>query len=90
MTSDARTTVLDKLTEYTKTELLGGQQADDLTSTTPLLEWGVLNSLQTARLLAYLREEFGVRVPPARLNGHHFRDLESITDLVTSLRAPAN
>lgn len=40
MLQDNRTELLDKLTEYTRVELLGGQNADELTSQTPLLEWG--------------------------------------------------
>lgn len=89
MPRENRTVLLDRLTEYTRSELLGGQAADDLDAQTPLLEWGVLNSLETARLLAFIREEFDVRVPPAQVTSAHFRNLETIADLVSTLQADA-
>ena len=86
MPQEDRTALLDKLTVYTRDELLGGK-SDDLDAQTPLLEWGVLNSLETARLLAYIRDEFDVRIPPAKVTATHFRNLDSITDLVSELQA---
>ena len=80
--------VLDRLTDYVRRELLGigapggGVQ---LAGDTPLLQWGVLNSMNTARLLTFIREELGVTVPPASITGRHFRDLNSISSLVLSL-----
>lgn len=50
----------------------------------------MLNSLETARLLGYIRDEFDVRVPPAKVTAHYFRNLDSITDLVSELRADAS
>jgi acyl carrier protein len=52
-----------------------------------LLEWGILNSVETARLTVFLRQECGVRVSPTQVNAENFRDLESITDLVSTLRS---
>ncbi|TDV52024.1 phosphopantetheine-binding protein [Actinophytocola oryzae] len=86
MSDTERQALLEKLTRYVSDEVLGEQDATDLTTTTPLLEWGILNSVETARLTVYLRQEFGVRVPPMQVNAEHFKDLESITDLVTELR----
>ena len=80
-----RGVVLTKVTDYVRRELLGGDPGDDLTSRTPLLEWGVLKSLDTARLVTYLRKEFDVRVPSTHMVGENFRDIESIADMVTAL-----
>jgi acyl carrier protein len=52
----------------------------------PLLEWGILNSLSTTRLIGFIRTQFGVDVPPESLVGANFKDLNSITRLVTGLR----
>ena len=87
MDHDHRAEVARKLTEYVRTRLLGPDEAAELTPATPLLESGVLNSVGTARLLAYLRDEFGVRVPPTKVTGAHFRNLDNITDLVLELQA---
>ncbi|MGK5533263.1 phosphopantetheine-binding protein, partial [Streptomyces sp. URMC 129] len=58
----------------------GGVDAD-----TPLLEWGILNSMNTAKLLTFVREELGVEVPVTRITGRDFGSLRAITDLVHSL-----
>lgn len=52
----------------------------------PLLEWGILNSLSTTRLVGFIRNQFGVEIPPESLVGANFKDLNSITLLVTGLR----
>jgi acyl carrier protein len=52
----------------------------------PLLEWGILNSLSTTRLVGFIRDQFGVEVPPELLVGANFKDLNSITRLVVDIR----
>jgi acyl carrier protein len=88
MTDDERVVVARKLVEFVEKHLLDGKDVGELTTTTPLLEWGLLNSIETTRLVAYIREEFSVRVPPTDMVARHFKDIESITELVTSLRTP--
>lgn len=88
MADDGRTDVVEKLVEFVRRELLDGKDVTELTTTTPLLDWGLLNSIETTRLVAFIREEFAVRVPPTDMVSRHFKDIESITDLVVSLRAP--
>jgi acyl carrier protein len=78
--------VVAELAEYVRTELLGDRTAE-LGPTTPLLEWGILNSMNTARLLAHIRERHGVTVPPTYLVGNNFRDLSRIADMVVALAA---
>jgi acyl carrier protein len=82
MPTDQFTHVLAVLTKYVLTNLLGDENAADLTADTPLLELGLLNSIETARLVAYIRETFGVRLPPASMNAGNFRDLNAIASLV--------
>ncbi len=85
---DHRQEVLRQLTEYVRRELLGEAGEDgvvQLAPDSPLLEWGVLNSLNTARLLAFMRDELSAVVPAVHVTGRHFRDLNSLTDLVLSL-----
>ena len=79
--------LLDRLSDYVRKELLGeaGPGGSELAPDTPLLEWGVLNSMNTARLLTFIREELGVTVPPASITGRHFKDLNSVCALVLSL-----
>jgi acyl carrier protein len=80
---------LEKISGYVRDELLGAESGVQIDERTPLLEWGVLNSMNTARLLTFIRETLGVPVPPSMITGKHFRDLRTITDLVLSLTASA-
>src|SRR4029078_11081556 len=67
-----RSQVVAELAEYVRVELLGDHAAE-LGPTTPLLEWGILNSMNTARLLTHIRERHGVNVPPTLLAHAHRR-----------------
>ncbi|MFC6018000.1 acyl carrier protein [Plantactinospora solaniradicis] len=77
------------MTEYVSVRLLGEENATDLTKNTPLLQLGVLNSIETARLVAYIRDTFGVRLSPAAMTATNFRDLETIARLVAGVPAVA-
>jgi len=70
---------------YISEQFLDGSEDSGLKPDSPLLEWGVLNSMNTALLLAYIRNELGVTVPSTSITGRHFRDLNSITDMVCGL-----
>ncbi len=80
--------ILQKIARYVgATALEGTEGPAELSGGTPLLQLGILNSRNTGRLLAYIHEEFGVSVPPTRITGKHFADLDSITALVAELLA---
>ncbi|MGC4852846.1 phosphopantetheine-binding protein [Micromonospora sp. DT4] len=89
MPTDQRDEILGQLMVYVRHELIGDQGETvtgvDLRPDSPLLEWGVLNSLNTARLIAFVRAELDVDVPPSHITGRHFRSLDTITDLILSL-----
>jgi hypothetical protein len=82
MTDDG---VLDRLKTFVRKELLDGDPMGELQETTPLLEWGVLNSLNTARLLTFIREDFRVLVPAAEVNAKNLRNLRAIASMVSGL-----
>jgi acyl carrier protein len=84
-----RDQTMSKLTEFVSTELLGQDESAELKPDSRLLEWGVLNSMNTARLLTYIRDGLGVFVSPLYITGQHFQTLDSITDLVQSLDSQA-
>jgi acyl carrier protein len=72
--------VLERLTGYARATL-----SDDIGPTTPLVSSGLLKSVETARLLAFVNSEFGVRVPLAKLGRDNFETLETIAGVVQSL-----
>ena len=47
---------------YALEKFLPGVDAAELTDDTPLISGGVLNSLATASLVAFLEERFGIRI----------------------------
>jgi acyl carrier protein len=79
-----RDDVLTTLTRYLRDRL-----SADLAPTTPLVSSGLLKSLETARLLAFIQREYGVRIPATHLARRNFEDLDTVTDLVVSLVAAA-
>jgi acyl carrier protein len=85
MLVESRDSVVKELTRYIQDELLSGDRSAELTTETPLLRWGILNSIDTARLVGFIRERFGVRIPPADIVEKNFRDIGCIADLVASL-----
>lgn len=80
-----RMVVLKDLTEYIREHMLNGDESVQLTAETPLVEWGILNSIGTARLVGYIHNQFGVRVPPAQMVRQNFQNINCIADLVSSL-----
>jgi acyl carrier protein len=75
-----------KIRTYVAMDLLRSPESD-LKSDTPLLEWGVLNSMNIAKLMNFVREEIGIAIPPLAITGAHFKDLSSIVALVHSLKS---
>jgi acyl carrier protein len=67
-------------------ELLDGKDAG-LDASTPLLKWGVIDSLSLVNLLAFIEERFGIGVPPAEVNATNFENLSAIAGLLSRLSA---
>jgi acyl carrier protein len=80
------TAILDSLKKFIEDQLINAPGVA-IELDTPLLEWGILNSLATTRLIAFIREDLGVEVPIEELVGENFRDLACITRMVAALAA---
>jgi peptidyl carrier protein len=78
--------IVQDLKSFLEDEVLG-EKAPDLDSDTPLLELGILNSLSTARMIAFIRERYGLFVSAADIIGSNFRSLDRIADLVLTMSA---
>jgi acyl carrier protein len=90
MTEYSENDVRSKLTAFIRESFLAGDRNGELEDTTPLLEWGVLDSLKVAMLLNFLRGELGVVVPFDKMSGANFKDVNHIVALVLELSpAPA-
>ncbi|MEU8686184.1 acyl carrier protein [Streptomyces sp. NPDC048611] len=53
---------------------------------TPLLAWGILDSLTLARLTTHLEAEYGLTIPSGTNLGVRFKTLQDICDFVDELR----
>jgi acyl carrier protein len=67
--------------QYIVDEILEGD-GHDLDAATPLLEWGILNSMEMVRLLHFLERDFGVAISPGEVTPAHFRNIDEIAALV--------
>jgi acyl carrier protein len=76
--------ILDALRGYVNERILQDPTVT-IEPDTPLLEWGILNSVSTVQLIGFIRERFQVDVPPEEVAGRNFKDLRSITQLLTLL-----
>lgn len=74
-----------ELTGYIRDRFMQGDDDVALTDESPLLEWGVLSSLNTVILLTHIRETYGVDVPPTAITASHLRNTRSIAALVADL-----
>lgn len=77
----------EKITSFIRERFLAGDPKGELDENTPLLEWGVLNSLNTVVLLNYLRTDLGVTVPPRRLNARDLKNIRNISAMVGKIAA---
>lgn len=81
--------VSERIEGFVRSRFLDESEDQTLTSTSPLLEWGILTSMNTAILLTYIREQFNVAVPPMSITAGNFRDLDSISSMVRGLLSTA-
>lgn len=72
--------------DFVLKEFLPGEDAGNLTPTTPLMTAGILDSLATLKLITFLEQEFSVQIDAHEADEEHFNTLEAICALVDSKR----
>lgn len=73
--------VIPELKRYFVQEVLGGD-APTFDETTPLLEWGILNSLEIVRLLTFIEDTFAVDISIDTLMAENLANVTSIANLI--------
>jgi pimeloyl-ACP methyl ester carboxylesterase/acyl carrier protein len=76
--------ILSELKNFVSKELLQGQD-EDLDSNTPLLAWGIIDSLTMVSLLAFIEDKFSIHVPDEDVRPENFETLQVLTNLLVSL-----
>lgn len=79
-----RSDIVEQLKHYIAETVLDGKETG-LTEVTPLLEWGVINSLEIVRLLGFIRDQFHVDIPHDKLVADHFANLTVLSNLIMEL-----
>ena len=81
-----RQQMLGELKGFVVNEFLDGRDSG-LDEHTPLLEWGVIDSISASQLVAFSKERFDVDVPQEELTPQNLQDLESYLSLLERLGA---
>ena len=74
---------------YILGQFLPNANPEELTTTTPLIAGGILDSLATVRLVAFLEEHFGIEVHAHEVHAENLDNLERIAALVRRKQAAA-
>ena len=71
-----RDEMLGELKQFVGRELLDGRD-QGLDEHTPLLAWGVIDSLSVAELVSFTRERFEIEVPQSEVTPQNLKDLDA-------------
>ena len=63
-------------------EFLPGEDPAELGDSTPLITGGILDSIATVKLVAFLEKEYGVEFQAHEMSADHLDTIASIADLV--------
>lgn len=70
------------LKEYIVKEFLPGEDPDNLTDSTPLVTGGIIDSIGTVKLVAFLEDRYGVEFQAHEIAVEHLNTLSDIANLV--------
>jgi acyl carrier protein len=79
------TSICEQLKAYIEQRVLDGDDDEVINEDTPLFDWGFMNSLEVARLVAFMNEKFSIDVPAEKMVPAMFKNLHTITHLVIEL-----
>jgi acyl carrier protein len=77
--------LITELRRFVADEFLGGKD-EGLDAATPLIDWGVIDSIAIVALRAFVLKRFGVDIPNAELKPSNLTSLGTIAALVERLQ----
>jgi acyl carrier protein len=83
MTDEAKNAVK----EFILKEFLPGENPAELTEATPLITGGILDSIATLKLVAFIEERFGISLEAHEVNREHLNTISDIARLVVSKKS---
>ncbi|HKQ58369.1 MAG TPA: acyl carrier protein [Candidatus Eisenbacteria bacterium] len=78
--------IRDKVKAFILREFLEGEDPSALGPTTQLVSSGILDSIATLKLVAWLEKEFGIGIAAHEADAQNLDTLDQITQLVASKR----
>ena len=76
--------VRETVRKYILREFLPGESPELLTDSTPLVTGGILDSIATLKLAAFLEQQFGIQLQAHEMSVDHLDTIEDISKLVKS------
>lgn len=73
--------IVTRLRDFIDQALMNGQ-GHDLSDSTPLFEFGILDSFALFRVIGFIGEEFDLTLPLESLRTEEFQSIGTIADLV--------
>jgi acyl carrier protein len=80
--SEKATDIANRIRDYILREFLPGESPETLSNNTPLITGGILDSISTIKLVAFLEAEFGVEMHPHEMSPDYLDTVELIATLV--------
>ena len=77
--------VIPQLRDFIAREFLNGKD-DGLDESTPLIDWGVIDSIAIVSLRDFVSMRFGVEIPHSELKPSNLSSLTTIASLIERLR----
>jgi acyl carrier protein len=74
----------DTVKSFILTEFLPDENPDALQDSTPLITTGILDSIATLKLVAFLEQQFGIQIQAHETGVDHLNTLGDIERLVAS------
>lgn len=80
------TEAAEDVKRYIVDHILDGRDGDELTFESPLLEWGVIDSLTIVDLVDFVKTKFSIDLPASELNPRNLQSIRSFTGLMERFR----
>ncbi|GIW86987.1 MAG: hypothetical protein KatS3mg108_1311 [Isosphaeraceae bacterium] len=84
-----RESIEQTVKQYLLREFLPGEDPSELTSETPLITGGILDSIGTLKLVTFLEEEYGVVLEAHEAGVDHLDSLSRIAGLIAAKKTAA-
>ncbi|HEX5404373.1 MAG TPA: acyl carrier protein [Pseudonocardiaceae bacterium] len=85
----AQDAVVTVVTEFVREKFLAGDPDGELQEDTNLLQLGILDSLNTAVLMTFIRDDLDVVIPLEMISAGNFKTVRSIASMICSSAVPS-